>query len=265
MGRAPAGEAVRRARRGARRLGRGLRPRPGRVPGRVRPVVRARVGRPAAGAARAVLRVARRRLLREPGRLPPQRDVRAVRRRRHQGLLPRAEAALRDAERRGPHVPPPGRAPLPNDAEYGNPPPCVWCAFDGAYVDENPNIWYLIHALTFNLPETLAPDQVGVLSALPLFLRMHQSCDLCRSHLHEHLVELDIPGDSRRAEDWARFFWRAHNFVNEQTQVTRCGSQECGWGSWTTPAAAHEPVGVYRNPWFMTYANAEKRWKHADE
>ena len=30
-------------------------------------------------------------------------------------------------------------------------------------------------------------------------------------------------------------------------------------------AAAHEPVGVYRNPWFMTYANAEKRWKHADE
>ena len=147
------------------------------------------------------------------------------------------------------------------------PPPhsCVWCAFDGAYVDENPNIWYLIHALTFNLPETLAPDQVGVLSALPLFLRMHQSCDLCRSHLHEHLVELDIPGDSRRAEDWARFFWRAHNFVNEQTQVTRCGSQECGWGSWTTPAAAHEPVGVYRNPWFMTYANAEKRWKHADE
>ena len=34
---------------------------------------------------------------------------------------------------------------------------------------------------------------------------------------------------------------------------------------WTTPAAAHEPVGVYRNPWFMTYANAEKRWKHADE
>ena len=70
---------------------------------------------------------------------------------------------------------------------------------------------------------------------------------------------------SRRAEDWARFFWRAHNFVNEQTQVTRCGSQECGWGSWTTPAAAHEPVGVYRNPWFMTYANAEKRWKHADE
>ena len=66
-------------------------------------------------------------------------------------------------------------------------------------------------------------------------------------------------------EDWARFFWRAHNFVNEQTQVTRCGSQECGWGSWTTPAAAHEPVGVYRNPWFMTYANAEKRWKHADE
>ena len=85
------------------------------------------------------------------------------------------------------------------------------------------------------------------------------------SHLHEHLVDLDIPGDSRRAEDWARFFWRAHNFVNEQTQVTRCGSQECGWGSWTTPAAAHEPVGVYRNPWFMTYANAEKRWKHADE
>ena len=158
------------------------------------------------------------------------------------------------------------RNPLfPNDAEQGNPPPCVWCAFDGAYVDENPNIWYLIHALTFNLPETLAPDQVGVLSALPLFLRMHQSCDLCRSHLHEHLVELDIPGDSRRAEDWARFFWRAHNFVNEQTQVTRCGSQECGWGSWTTPAAAHEPVGVYRNPWFMTYANAEKRWKHADE
>ena len=104
-----------------------------------------------------------------------------------------------------------------------------------------------------------------MLSALPLFLRMHQSCDLCRSHLHEHLVELDIPGDSRRAEDWARFFWRAHNFVNEQTQVTRCGSQECGWGSWTTPAAAHEAAGVYRNPWFMTYANAEKRWKHADE
>ena len=47
--------------------------------------------------------------------------------------------------------------------------------------------------------------------------------------------------------------------------MTRCGSQECGWGSWTTPAAAHELVGVYRNPWFMTYANAEKRWKHADE
>ena len=53
-----------------------------------------------------------------------------------------------------------GAAPAGSDAAYaeqGNPPPCVWCAFDGAYVDENPNIWYLIHALTFNLPETLAP------------------------------------------------------------------------------------------------------------
>ena len=47
--------------------------------------------------------------------------------------------------------------------------------------------------------------------------------------------------------------------------LDQCPSQECGWGSWTTPAAAHEPVGVYRNPWFMTYANAEKRWKHADD
>ena len=47
--------------------------------------------------------------------------------------------------------------------------------------------------------------------------------------------------------------------------LDQCPSQECGWGSWTTPAAAHEPVGVYRNPWFMTYANAEKRWKHVDE
>jgi len=56
----------------------------------------------------------------------------------------------------------------------------VAAADNCVYVDENPNIWYLIHALTFNLPETLAPDQVGVLSALPLFLRMHQSCDLCR-------------------------------------------------------------------------------------
>ena len=103
-----------------------------------------------------------------------------------------------------------------------------------------------------------------MLSALPLFLRMHQSCDLCRSHLHEHLVELDIPGDSRRAEDRGASSG-APQLRQRQTQVTRCGSQECGWGSWTTPAAAHEPVGVYRNPWFMTYANAEKRWKHADE
>ena len=71
--------------------------------------------------------------------------------------------------------------------------------------------------------------------------------------------------DPSCAPEWGGRPWRAHNFVNEQTQVTRCGSQECGWGSWTTPAAAHEPVGVYRNPWFMTYANAEKRWKHADE
>ena len=65
-----------------------------------------------------------------------------------------------------------------------------------------------------------------------------------------------LPGDAGRVPGLPR---------RRGPQVTRCGSQECGWGSWTTPAAAHEPVGVYRNPWFMTYANAEKRWKHADE
>eukprot|EP00966_Prymnesium_polylepis_P045855 1061316-Prymnesium_polylepis.1 len=147
----------------------------------------------------------------------------------------------------------------PDDPHTGNAPPCVWCEFDGAYNDENPSIWSLIHALTFNLPEVLSEMQLQVLQSLPLWLRQHLSCPLCRSHIREHLIGLGIPS-STRGEAWARFFWRAHNFVNEQSEVTRCGSMSCGWGVWQTPPA-YRCSGVYRYPWFLTFADATAQWR----
>merc|ERR1711934_66755 len=94
----------------------------------------------------------------------------------------------------------------PKDPVKGNAPPCVWCQFDGAYNDENPSIWSLVHALTFNLPETVSEYQFQILQSLPLFLREHLSCPLCRAHITEHLIALAIP-ESRLSVDWARFFW----------------------------------------------------------
>ena len=147
----------------------------------------------------------------------------------------------------------------PADPAQGNAPPCVWCTFDGAYNDENPSIWSTIHALTFNLPDTVSEKQHQVLRSLPLWLREHLSCALCRSHIHEHLIELGIP-DKRSGREWAGFYWRAHNYVNEQSEVTRCGSQSCGWGTWSTPPA-YRCAGVYRNAWFLTFADAAAQWR----
>ena len=149
----------------------------------------------------------------------------------------------------------------PNHATEGNAPPCVWCTFDGAYNDENPSIWSTIHALTFNLPDTVSEGQHQVLQSLPLFLRQHLSCALCRSHIHEHLIELGIPR-TRDGREWAYFYQKAHNYVNEQSEVTRCGSQSCGWGTWNTPPA-YRCAGVYRNNWFLTFADASSQWRSA--
>lgn len=151
------------------------------------------------------------------------------------------------------------RNPLnPDDEVKGNAPPCVWCQYDGAYNDENPSIWSLIHALTFNLPNTVTEPQFQVLQSLPLWLRQHLSCALCRSHIKEHLIDLGIP-NSRSGIEWGRYFWQAHNFINEQSEVTRCGSQSCGWGIWQTPPA-YRCAGVYRNPWFMSFEDATMHW-----
>ena len=151
----------------------------------------------------------------------------------------------------------------PADPVRGNPEPCVWCQFDGAYNDENPSIWSLIHATTFNLPNVITEPQYQVLQALPMWLRQHLSCPLCRSHIAQHLVGLGAPS-SRFGKDWAFFFWRAHNYVNEQSEVTRCGSQSCGWGIWNTPPA-QKCAGVYRYPWYRSFSAATTQWRHNGE
>lgn len=147
----------------------------------------------------------------------------------------------------------------PDDPVRGNSPPCVWCQFDGAYNDENPSIWSLIHALTFNLPDTVTEEQHQVLQSIPLWLREHLSCPLCRSHVAEHLIGLGVP-QSHSGIAWARFFWQAHNYVNEQSEVTRCGSQSCGWGVWQTPSA-YICAGLYRNAWYTSFGDASVQWR----
>lgn len=152
----------------------------------------------------------------------------------------------------------------PNDPVMGNSPPCVWCEFDNAYNDENPTVWKLIHSLTFNVPnDVLTEKQYQVLSSLPLWLREHLSCPLCRSHIKEHLIDLGVPR-TRIAADWAKFFWRAHNYVNEQSEVTRCGSQSCGWGAWQTPPT-WQCAGEYRYPWYTSWADATIQWRMVDK
>lgn len=146
----------------------------------------------------------------------------------------------------------------PNVEEIGNAPPCVWCEFDNAYNDENPSIWSLVHALTFNLPTVLSEYQYTLMSSLPMWLREHLSCPLCRSHIEEHLIELGVP-TSRSGTAWAHFFWRAHNYVNEQSEVTRCGSQSCGWGVWETPES-YNCAGVYRYAWYVPFPDAQRQW-----
>ena len=183
-------------------------------------------------------------------------------------------------------------------------------------------VWSTLHALTFNLPDEISEAQYSVLRSLPVFLRQHLSCSLCRSHIKQHLIEvfyfnwgssrgckfphcdhsaissaegrcdilillshlfvclilrpsvcspptiirgpteytkLGVP-TSRRGVDWAFFFWRAHNYVNEQSEVTRCGSMDCQWGSWNSPAAASLCSGVYRYPWFLDWSAANTMW-----
>ena len=124
-------------------------------------------------------------------------------------------------------------------------------------------VWSTMHALTFNLPDEISEAQYSVLRTIPAFLRQHLSCSLCRSHIKEHLIDLGVP-TSRRGVDWAFYFWRAHNFVNEQSEVTRCGSMDCQWGAWNSPAAATLCSGVYRYPWFMDWTTANTMWMQTD-
>ena len=138
-----------------------------------------------------------------------------------------------------------------------NPAPCVYCSFDGAYNDENPSVWEVLHVLTFNLPRVVSDAQRDVLRAIAPFLREHLSCSLCRSHVNEHLIKPGTP-TSYIGADWARHFWRAHNYVNEQSNVTRCGNQDCAWGPWSE--AASRCAGVYEHPWYMPFAEAKRQW-----
>ena len=148
------------------------------------------------------------------------------------------------------------RKPIPSDDKV-NPPPCIWTQYDWAYNDENPIIWSIIHTLTANLPKTISEKQKYVLRALPMFLRQYLSCDDCRSHIKEHLIDIGIP-DSNDGFVWFRYFWRAHNFVNEQSAHTRCGSQDCGF-SWAYPST--ECAGKYMYPWYLSLSDAWQEWR----
>ena len=50
------------------------------------------------------------------------------------------------------------------------------------------------------------------------------------------------------------------DYVNEQSEVTRCGMQDCGWGPKTTTSVMDVCAGVYKFPWFMTFRDASKLW-----
>lgn len=147
----------------------------------------------------------------------------------------------------------------PATAAQGNAPSCVWCQNDGAFNDENPVIWNLLHFFTFNLPERVSDTQYDLLRALPLWLREHLSCSLCQSHIQEHLIADGIP-TSHDGVVWAWYFWRAHNIVSEMSEVTRCGSMNCNYGAFMNPSPAWQCPGVYRYPWFMDFETAREQW-----
>lgn len=149
------------------------------------------------------------------------------------------------------------RAPIPANGKK-NAPPCLWKNFDTAYNDEGPSIWSLIHTITANLPERLSDKQVEALRTIPMYLRMYLSCGTCRGHIKEHLIDIGIPTSNRR-DDWFRYFWRAHNFVSEQTAHTRIGENTDGGLPWACDAQGC--AGKYVYPWFMPLSEAYKQWR----
>lgn len=149
------------------------------------------------------------------------------------------------------------RAPIPADGKR-NAPPCLWKSSDTAYNDEGPSIWSLLHTITANLPETISQEQKEALRRIPMFLRMYLSCGDCRGHIKEHLIDIGIPDSSSR-DDWFRYFWRAHNYVNEQTAHTRAGENTDAGLPWA--CETKECAGKYVYPWFMPLETAYAQWK----
>ena len=134
------------------------------------------------------------------------------------------------------------------------------CQNSGAFSDENPALWSLIHFLTFNLPERVTSAQYEVLRALPLWLREHLSCSMCRSHVQDHLISSGIP-TSKDGTVWAWYYWRAHNIVSEASEVTRCGSMDCDYGAdQTSPNPKWQCPGLYKHSWFMDFGDAKRLW-----
>jgi len=148
------------------------------------------------------------------------------------------------------------RAPIPNNGKE-NAPPCIWGS-DYAYNDEGPSCWSLLHTLTANLPTIITDEQKEALRLIPMYLRQELSCGDCRSHIREHFIDIGIP-NSNFGFEWFKYFWRAHNYVNEQTAHTRCGeNMDCG-----LPWAFDSNIcmGKYKYPWYMSLSDAFSQWK----
>jgi hypothetical protein len=137
-----------------------------------------------------------------------------------------------------------------------NAPPCLYQG-DFAYNDEAPSIWCLLHTITANLPEVLSLEQKEALETIPSFLQQYLSCGTCRGNIRNHLFRVSMPKSYFR-NDWFKFFWQVHNYVNNQTAHTRCGTNtSCGlpWAIESDTCA-----GKYKFPWFLPFSDALKQW-----
>jgi len=148
------------------------------------------------------------------------------------------------------------RAPIPKE-DKSDAPPCIWTSVDFAYNDEGPAIWSLLHTLTANLPEQITSSQKEMLRMIPMYLRLVMSCGWCRSFFRPSLIDIGIP-DSSNGIDWFKYFWRAHNYVNEHASHTRCGENTSCGTSWEYFSS--ECAGKYKFPWFMSLSDAYQQW-----
>lgn len=87
---------------------------------------------------------------------------------------------------------------------------------DGGGVIDYHCSWALIHAVSFNGPPVLRSAEREAFEQLIAYLSGQFDCKVCRNNFNEIIHHYGMPTGNIR-EDYAKWFWQAHNNANEHS------------------------------------------------